>query len=270
MFVRQIRRFRAWSPGCVLMCVLACAAGSLAQDSAPAEYTEAVQRALEELDANNLPEALAEFRHAHRVFPNARSLRGIGMVEFDLREYERAARHLQEALASREKPLAGALRAETEQLLARALRYLGEIRIVTDPKDAKLLIDGSPVQQQPDGSLLLNLGEHTIEVSAPGRLTETRTLQVSGGDRRQLVVSLRMVDRAQASESALAAPMTPTSSRSEARPAYQRWWVWTLVAVAVAGGATTAAIVLTRDDPDERPVEGTNTVGAKLHALRAF
>lgn len=248
-----------------------------AQEGAPREYSEAVQQALQELDANNLAEALAEFRRAHQIFPNARSLRGLGMVEFDLRDYESAARHLREALASAVKPLAGAMRSAAETLLARAQRYLSEVRVATEPRAAQIFVDGSPAQPRPDGMLLLNPGDHVIEVKATGYATETRSLQLSGGDQRELMISLRALAGRSAPEGA-AEPLNPaplaqqTPSRSEALPVYRKWWVWTLVAVALVGGGTTAAILLTqRKGSGSRPVQGTNTVdGVHLHALSSF
>jgi tetratricopeptide (TPR) repeat protein len=260
------------STAVALVFVLVGAGTSLAQGADPPGYSDAIKQALEELDANNLPEALAEFRRAHEIFPNARSLRGMGMVEFDLRDYEHAASHLEQALASEVKPLSGKLRSETEGLLERALRYLGEIRVVTDPQDATVLVDGSPAQLRADGTLLLNPGDHVIEVSAAGRARDRRNVQVSGGERRQLMISLSKVDRAaQAAESTAAVPLSPEPAQSERQPVYRKWWVWTLVAVAVAGGATTAAILLTKDkEPGPQPVEGTNTVGVSVHALSSF
>jgi hypothetical protein len=100
-------------------------------------------------------------------------------------------------------------------------------------------------------------------------------VQVSGGEQRQLMISLRMVERAAEAEAApVAAPVQPAPAgpaRSERTPAYRKWWVWTLVAVAVVGAGTTAAVLLTRpDEPAEQPVQGTNTAGVTLHALRSF
>jgi tetratricopeptide (TPR) repeat protein len=99
----------------LLLACLAWSSTSHAENGVPPEYTEAVKQALQELDMNDLPEALAEFRRAHEIFPNARSLRGMGMIEFDLRDYRSAMLHLQEALASSSKPLTGKMRTETER-----------------------------------------------------------------------------------------------------------------------------------------------------------
>jgi tetratricopeptide (TPR) repeat protein len=49
---------------------------------------------------------------------------------------------------------------------------------------------------------------------------------------------------------------TPTHGRA-ATPAYKKWWVWTLVGVAVAGGATGLAVGLTRGGPTATTTLGT-------------
>jgi hypothetical protein len=276
--VAESRRWSLWlTRRCLLTLGFLCICSlARAEDNVPPGYVEAVNQALSELEANNLPEALTEFQRAHAMYPNARSLRGMGMVEFDMRDYQSSARHLQEALSSSVKPLSAKMRTETETLLSRALRYLGEIRIVTDPANATILVDGSPAQPRSDGSLLLNVGGHTFEVRAAGRLTETRSLQVGGGDKRQISITLPMVahePEQQASSSAPSAPFAPPQekSNSERVPVYKKWWLWTTVAVVVVGGATAAALVLTRDNGSKpQPVEGQNPVGVKLMSLSQF
>jgi hypothetical protein len=66
--------------------------------------------------------AREELRRAHAIFPNARTLRGLGMVEFELRSYVQSVQLLEQALAASVKPLDGKLRTDTEALLARAQR----------------------------------------------------------------------------------------------------------------------------------------------------
>lgn len=281
-FVARARSLRMPPGGwwCVLALVGLCGAQSiaLAEASVPPGYQEAVNQALSELEANNLPEALTEFRRAHALYPNARSLRGMGMVEFDLRDYRTSAKHLQEALASSVKPLAGKLRTDTETLLDRALRYLGEVRLITDPSDVTILVDGAPAELRADGVLLLNVGEHTIELQAPGRLTETRSVQIAGGDKRQLRVTLGMVS-AKSEQAPVArapqqeGPFVPQSDEPSDQPApvYKKWWLWTVVAVVVVGGGATAALLLTRDEkPKRRPIEGDDGIGVTLTSLSRF
>ena len=129
----------------------------------PPGYSEAISQALRELEATNYPEAREEFQRAHALFPNARTLRGLGLVEFELRNYGESVRRLEEALASTVKPLDDKLRAETDALLARARRYLGEVHVDVEPSVATVIVDGTRVELGPENSMLLEVGEHTVE-----------------------------------------------------------------------------------------------------------
>src|SRR5688572_888187 len=55
------------------------------------DYKRAVEEALKEYGLGHFEEARSLFRRAHGIYPNARTLRGLGMVEFELRHYVRAA-----------------------------------------------------------------------------------------------------------------------------------------------------------------------------------
>jgi tetratricopeptide (TPR) repeat protein len=249
-----------------LMALFLCLDAARAQaQQPPAGYAEAVTQALTELEANNYPEAREEFRRAHAIFPNARTLRGLGMVEFELRNYVQSVQLLEEALAARVKPLEGTLRTDTQALLARAQRYVGELLVELEPAEATLTIDGEPAAPNADGIMRLEVGEHALHAQAPGRASEKQMVEVVGGERVELRIRLSPIALTKS-----AAPGPHDQERPpERRPVYKRWWLWTTIAVVVAGGAATAAVLLIgRDDEKSVPVDGTNTVGASLHTLR--
>src|SRR5688572_7254192 len=58
------------------------------------DYKRAVEEALKEYGLGHFEEARSLFRRAHGIYPNARTLRGLGMVEFELRHYVRASQLL--------------------------------------------------------------------------------------------------------------------------------------------------------------------------------
>jgi hypothetical protein len=172
-------------------------------------YAEAVAQALSELEAANYPEALEEFRRAHAIFPNARTLRGLGMVEFELRHYTESCRLLEEALASKVKPLDGRQRTETEALLARAGRYLGQVDVTVESAFATVLVDGAATDVKAHPTLTLEVGEHIIEARAAEFSTQRRELVVKGGDRIEVHLVLERVAPA-APFATVAAPLGPT------------------------------------------------------------
>lgn len=236
-----------------------------ATDTAPAGYADAIGRGLAELEANNYPEAREEFRRAHGIFPNARTLRGLGMVEFELRNYAESVRLLKEALISEIKPLEGKLRGETEELLGRAQRYLGEVHVVLDPANAELFIDGARVQVPADGVLQLQVGAHVFEARAPQRLSEKRRLEVSHEESTE--ADFTLVEPVLADTSA---PQGQRDAVPEAKPAYKKWWVWTTVALVAVAGGTAAALILTRKKERPEAQSGPNTIGVSLQTLRSF
>jgi hypothetical protein len=62
------------------------------------------------------------------------------------------------------------------------------------------------------------------------------------------------------------ATATTTASRPERTPVYKRWWLWTIVGVVVAGGAVTAAVLLTRNSGFDPNLPATGP-GAKTASL---
>ncbi len=92
----------------------------------PAEYAHVVDAALAAHREGRFEDARALLERAHELFPNARTLRGLGKVEFELGNYERAVVHLGAALASETRPLDERLRLEVSDLLARARSAMEE------------------------------------------------------------------------------------------------------------------------------------------------
>ena len=76
----------------------------------PPEYRALVTHALEEFDAQNYAEARSLFLRAHTIYPSARTLRALGMVEFELKNYVDSITRLEEALSERTRALTGQTR----------------------------------------------------------------------------------------------------------------------------------------------------------------
>lgn len=203
-----------------------------------AAYTESVQLGLAEFDEKNFLEARVHFERAHGIYPSARTLRALGMVHFELKEYVESARYLTEALASKERPLETDKREATRKLLDRARGYVARFKLDLEP-GTRLSVDGKASDVEAGDELVLAVGEHTLEFSAPGRISDRRTLKVRGGERDPLRVRLAEVGAAP-----VAADHVDTSER---RPIYKSPWLWTVLGVALAGAAAGTAIYLTRE-----------------------
>jgi hypothetical protein len=126
----------------------------------------------------------------------------------------------------------------------------GAARVSVNVEGAAVVIDGEALRPDPDGVIRgLDPGEHVVRVEAEGYEPVTQAFEVERGETMELAVSLARRE-----------------VRPEPRPWYTRWWVWTLVGVAVAGaGAATAAALLAPGAPG--PASGSlGTVTSPLGA----
>ena len=219
----------------------------------PPGYDQAIENALHEFELENYAEARSGFREAHRLFPNARTFRALGMAEFELKNYPAALEYLEQALASAERPLSASQRADTEQLLTRARGYVGRYQLSLRPPSATLLVDGNAPTLRAGNLLVLPVGEHSLEADADGHRPLRRSLQVVGGEQESLDLVLLPTPVA-------AAPVEhrPDTPAPAATPVYKKWWLWTTIGVVVAAGVATG-LVLGMRKSDDAEVTGGNT-----------
>lgn len=225
-------------------------AGAHAESPLPPEYEGEISAAVDEHDAGHFEAARAHFIRAHEVFPNARTLRGLGKVEFELRNYVVAQQYLEQALTSPVRPLPDELREEVAQLLTRALAATASIALTVRPASALVSLDGAAVSIGSDGRLAVNEGDHVLEFHASGYLTERRPLHVHSGERVTLQVALAGPQLTPPHEA-------PTAQRDAPPPVYRQWWFWTLTGVAAAGVTATAVLLATRDRPPQPTLDWT-------------
>src|ERR1700690_1915721 len=179
--------------GVVLALVLASAVAMAEEGSTPdadARYRSTLKDALAEYDASHFEEARILFRRAHEINPNARTLRSIGMASFELRDYVAAVRALTAALVETRKALNSEQRTHAQGLLERSRMYVDIYSLKISPADARVLIDGRAPDAEPDGTVLLGFGTHNLEVSKPGFVLRAMAVNVRGGERKELAMTL--------------------------------------------------------------------------------
>jgi hypothetical protein len=230
----------------------------------PAEYKRAVARAVREFDAGNYPEARSLFTRAHELYPNARTYLGLGLVAFELRNYGTCVENLEIALDSSVKPLNEQLRKSAQDVLGKARGMIAQLNLEVSPNAARVLLDGVPVALAEGQALILEVGDHVVEVQASGYLSERRSLSIVGGEKLQVSVVMRQAEAPPSpDETAQAAPAPPPreqDDRAQEKP--RRWykspWLWVGVSVAVVAGGVTAGLLL-RPDPAAEPRDPTTT-----------
>lgn len=128
--------------------------------------------------------------------------------------------------------------------------YVARVHVDVRPAEASVLVDGTSAQLAPGGTLLLPVGDHHFEFSAPDRVSEKRAIKVKGGEQEQLSVRLAPVAMSNTADAS-------STRHSDARALYKNPWLWTAVAVVVVGGAVGTAVALRRGEPTERTVSGS-------------
>ncbi len=219
--------------------------------AADAEYQASIRNALSEFDSGNFAEARALFRRAHELQPSARTLRGIGMTSFELREYVDAIRSLSASITDARRPLEAPQRAQVQGLLDRAQTFVGRYQLDVDPADATLTVDGHAIVREPDGTLLLDLGRHSIVGRAQARQDATVAVEVRGGERDTLTVRLSAAAAPDANVNReLSAPRPSRAQRDEGGggipPA-----VWLVTSGVLATGSVLAGLLWWQDRSDE-------------------
>jgi hypothetical protein len=220
---------------------------------APAGYEEMLARGFQDFEQRRFVEAGSLFREAHRRFPNAHTLRALGMVEYALEHYVSAIDFLQRALASQMQPLTPAQRASATQLLTQARGQVALVRVQFTPPQAVLLVDGAVAAAGSGDVLSLNAGEHELVLEAGGHQSARRVLRVIGGEPLQ--------------DLALALAPLPSAPRKAERRLLRNAWLWTAV-IAVVAGSLTAGLVIGLGGPEPRSVQ-TGSTGVRIEVPSA-
>ncbi len=108
-------------------------------------------------------------------------------------QYAQAARHVEQALAS--KPgLTATDAARAHELYNALLPSLGHIRVAIDPAGADVTVDDAAVGQAPlEGDVLIDPGEHRLRVTKAGYVEFTTMVSAAGGTQKLLDVKLQPV-----------------------------------------------------------------------------
>lgn len=246
------------------VCTSALAPRAVAQTSQSAEpdYQTLVQKGLREYELGNFSEAKAFFQQAHQLSPNARTLRGLGMASYEMRRYVEAIDYFQRALASNERALTAAMRAEVAQLLRQARSFVTKLQLTVSPADAQVRLDTRDVARDEDGAILMDPGTHELVVEAPEHETVTRSIRSDGAEALTLAIHLRRSETSAepaALELATAPPMAASAAQQPAalqasdNSLAPYVVIGVSAAVAVAGGVLLAVALSNKaavEDPD--------------------
>lgn len=143
----------------------------------------------------NYAGALAEFEEAYRLKPGAGSLQNVALSQKGLFRYSEAASSLELLLARHAGELSEGERKAVDDALLELKGLMASIRLRVEPEQARIVLDGRTLSRADLAvPIVLNVGEHTLSVDAPGYAAERRVLRVAGGQQQLPVdISLRCV-----------------------------------------------------------------------------
>jgi hypothetical protein len=197
-------------------------ADSANQDSG--DYNRMIEQAVQRFKARDFTGARELFAAAHASHPSARTLRGLGLTDFESGRYALAIGELEAALNDQRKPLDDQQRSEVQAVIAHAQSFVGTLDIELDPSNATLSVDDGEVAA---GPLRLDAGSHLLRARAPGYLDAEWRLDLQPGETTRTTLAL---EPAPAPTPALASEQPP-----EPYDATQRTAAWIVGGVGVAG-----------------------------------
>ncbi len=185
----------------------AAAAAPAAGDAAPAEPSpEAVkeaaqryERGLELYSEGDYGLAVIEFERAYELVPNYKVLYNIGQVRIQLGRYAKAKKALEEYLekgGDQIKPeRRDAVKHDLEMLAGRTAL----LTVITNEPGADIVLDGLVVAQSPlTEPLLVDAGEHTLEVRKPGFYAKGSPVKLAGREETTVTLEITKVPEAKA------------------------------------------------------------------------
>jgi tetratricopeptide (TPR) repeat protein len=158
------------------------------------EYKRTIEAALDEYRLQHFEEARTLFQRAHGLEPSARTERGLGMVEFELRHYVEAQRHLEAAINSTAKPLTEEQKRSAQDLLSRTRQFVAQYALEVEPRNSELVVelDGKAIDARDVGHVSLTAGEHSLRISSPDHVTRELVIDVKGGEQQTLRIQLEV------------------------------------------------------------------------------
>jgi hypothetical protein len=127
--------------------------------------------------------ALIEFRRAYELSPNYRVLYNIGQASFEAQDYPASLDAFQRYLAEGGKEIPQARRTQVEADLKRLDARLARLVVTSNVPGAEILIDDVSVGRTPlTKPLVVGIGRRKVSVAMAGRETQTRLIDIAGGD----------------------------------------------------------------------------------------
>jgi Tetratricopeptide repeat/PEGA domain len=142
--------------------------------------------------------ALVEFERAYQLAPNYKVLYNIGQVRIQLGRYAKAREALQQYLEQGGDDIAAERRRAVSADLEMLAQRTAKLAITVSEAGAEISLDGQVVGTSPLGDpLVVDAGEHTVEVRKVGFYDKAQRVTLAGRDEIPISVELAKVPEAE-------------------------------------------------------------------------
>lgn len=221
------------------------------------------EEGLVQSDLGNFRRALEKFRLSLQIVERPSTVFNVANAYLKTGQPVEAASYFERFLAIATGPENASRQDEGQNLLARARAAIAHLSLVVSPEQAGVSLDGLSIQDPMHISL--NPGTHTVSIRMPGYETEQRTVQLVEGQYETIRIEL-MANGVGDASSLSSAPLAESPpARADDSSIVSKWWFWTAMGVAVAGGITAGILLSLPDDPE--PIRGDIGTDGVVSAL---
>jgi hypothetical protein len=164
---------------------------------APAARTDAeeaeqlIRQAIELRQQNKDERALPLLEKAYHLTRTPRTAGQLGLVEMALGYSLEAEGYLNEALASPDHPWVAKNLGTLQRAVARLREQIGDLTVTGTPDGAEVWVNGKRAGQLPLAApVRLNKGTAAVELRAPGYVSASQSVVITGGGHQQVGFSL--------------------------------------------------------------------------------
>jgi tetratricopeptide (TPR) repeat protein len=222
-----------------------------------------IQQGLDLRRAGRDVDALEKFERAYSMEPSPRAAAQVGLCLQAVGRLADADAKLSEALSSPNDPWVkknlAILKASSEE----AKSHVARIEIVGTPTGSEVFLTGRSIGRLPlSKPIAVDEGTVVLEFRASGFATQTRQVNIRGGQYQKLLVRLEELPLV----SQLSPPQTVSSdlTQSESKPMdssvetpsafYKTGWFWGGVAAAAAGVLVASLVLMSKDSTTLGPI----------------
>ncbi|MCC7535391.1 MAG: hypothetical protein IT379_04225, partial [Deltaproteobacteria bacterium] len=185
------------------LAALASSTGAARAQDSPSTADDLLEQAIRLREQRRDAEALPLFRRAYEMWPSPRCEAQLGLAHQAVGAWAEAYRHLSAALAARGDPWIASRRAPLEEALRVVRAEVALVALRGGPQGGQVFVGGRVVATLPAAyPVAVTPGRVTLELRAPGHVSQTRTFDAVRGQQLEQSAELALDPGA-----AAAAPM---------------------------------------------------------------